>query len=111
AFAVAAIWYFNRPPAISEKDTVLLADFVNTTGEPVFDGTLKQALSVQLQQTPFLNLFPEDGVHATLASMTRSPDDRITREIGLEICRRQGLKAMIIWTIASLGRNYAVTLE
>lgn len=101
----------NRVPAITEKDTLLLADFVNTTGDVVFDGTLKQALAVQLEQTPFLNLFPEERVRETLRYMGRSADERVTKEVAREICQRQGIKAMIVGSIASLGRNYAITLE
>jgi eukaryotic-like serine/threonine-protein kinase len=108
---VAWFSYSNRVPAITEKDTLLLADFVNTTGDVVFDGTLKQALAVQLEQTPFLNLFPEERVRETLRYMGRSADERVTKEVAREICQRQGIKAMIVGSIASLGRNYAITLE
>ena len=110
--AIAAIFlYLNKPKALTDKDTVLLADFVNTTGEPVFDGTLKQALSVQLAQSPFLNIFPEERVRETLRYMNRAPDERVTRDVGLEICRRQGLKALLVGSISSLGSNYVITLE
>jgi eukaryotic-like serine/threonine-protein kinase len=110
----ASAFYFykrNSHPLMTERDTVLLTDFVNTTGEPVFDGTLKQALAVNLGQTPFLNLFPDDRVRETLRFMGRSPDDRITRDIGREICERQGIKGMLTGTIASLGSHYVITLE
>jgi serine/threonine protein kinase/tetratricopeptide (TPR) repeat protein len=103
--------YYNRAKPLSDKDTVLLADFVNTTGEPVFDGTLRQALMVHLGQTPFLNLFPEDRVRETLRFMGRSPDERITRDIGREICERQGIRALLTGSIASIGSHYAITLE
>jgi eukaryotic-like serine/threonine-protein kinase len=103
--------YAHRTQPLAERDTVLLTDFVNTTGEPVFDGTLKQALAVHLGQTPFLNLFPEDRVRETLRFMGKSPDERITRDIGREICERQGIKAMLTGSIASLGTNYVITLE
>ena len=108
-----AAWflYFNKARPLTDKDTVLLADFVNTTGEPVFDGTLKQALSVQLSQSPFLNIFPEERVRETLRYMNRAADERVTRDVGLEICRRQGLKALLIGSISSLGSNYVITLE
>jgi serine/threonine protein kinase/Flp pilus assembly protein TadD len=109
--AVAWFSFSNRAPAITEKDTLLLADFVNSTGDLVFDGTLKEALAVQLEQTPFLNLFPEEGVREMLRYMGRSPDERVTKEVAREICQRQGIKAMIIGSITSLGRNYAITLE
>jgi serine/threonine protein kinase/tetratricopeptide (TPR) repeat protein len=110
--AVAAFLYFSRKkPALTEKDTVLLADFVNTTGEPVFDGTLKQALAVQLGQSPFLNIFPDERVNETLRFMGRAPNERITKDVAKEICARQGIKAMIVGSIAGLGSHYVVTLE
>ncbi|HEX6729193.1 MAG TPA: protein kinase, partial [Pyrinomonadaceae bacterium] len=111
AAVVGLLWYLNRKPALSDKDTVLLADFVNTTGEPVFDGTLKQALSVQLGQSPFLNIFPEERVREALRYMGRPPDDRITRDVGVEICRRQGLKALLLGSISSIGSHYVITLD
>ncbi|HET9527617.1 MAG TPA: protein kinase [Pyrinomonadaceae bacterium] len=104
-------FYYHRPQPLTERDTVLVTDFVNTTGEPVFDGTLKQALAVQLGQTPFLTLFPEERVRETLRFMGRSPDDRITRDVGREICERQGIKAMLAGSITKLGSNYVITLE
>ena len=103
--------YKRNSKPLTERDTVLLADFINTTGEPVFDGTLKQALAVNLGQTPFLNLFPEDRVRETLRFMGRSPDDRITRDVGREICERQGIKAMLIGSIAGIGSHYNIILE
>jgi serine/threonine protein kinase/Flp pilus assembly protein TadD len=110
--SLTAFFYLNRQPPLTEKDTVLLADFVNTTGDSTFDGsTLKQALAVQLRQTPFLNLFPEESVRETLRYMGRHEDEHITPQVGREICRRRGLKALVVGTIASLGRNYAITLE
>ena len=109
--AAGFYFYYNRTKPLTDKDTVLLADFVNTTGEPVFDGTLKQALMVHLGQTPFLNIVPEDRVRETLRFMGRSPDERITRDIGREICERQGIRALLTGTIASIGSHYAITLE
>ena len=109
--AAGFYFYYNRNKPLTDKDTVLLADFVNTTGEPVFDGTLKQALAVHLGQTPFLNLFPEERVRETLRFMGRSPDERITRDIGREICERQGIRALLTGSIASLGSHYNITLE
>ena len=109
--AAGFYFYYNRAKPLTDKDTVLLADFVNTTGEPVFDGTLKQALMVHLGQTPYLNLFPEERVRETLRFMGRSPDERITRDIGLEICERQGLRVLLTGSIASLGSHYNITLE
>ena len=109
--AAGFYFYYNRAKPLTDKDTVLLADFVNTTGEQVFDGTLKQALAVHLGQTPFLNLFPEERVRETLRFMGRSPDERITRDIGREICQRQGIRALLTGSIASLGNNYVITVE
>jgi serine/threonine protein kinase/tetratricopeptide (TPR) repeat protein len=111
ASASAFYLYKRNSHPLTERDTILLTDFVNTTGETVFDGTLKQALAVNLGQTPFLNLFPEDRLRETLRFMGRSPDDRITRDVGREICERQGIKAMLTGTIASLGSHYVITLE
>jgi serine/threonine protein kinase/Flp pilus assembly protein TadD len=112
AATVSAVYLYRRNSRpLTERDTVLVTDFVNTTGEPVFDGTLKQALAVHLGQTPFLNLFPEDRVRETLRFMGRSPDDRVTRDVGREICERQGIKAMLTGTIATLGSHYVITLE
>jgi serine/threonine protein kinase len=109
--AVAAYFYFNRQPALTDKDTILLADFVNTTGNSVFDGALKQALAVQLGQSPFINIFGDESVRAALRFMGRSPDGRVTREIGREICQRQGLKALLAGSISGLGSHYVITLE
>jgi len=111
AVVAAVFFYFNRAQALTDKDTVLLADFANSTGEPVFDGTLKQALAVQLGQSPFLNIFPEEHVREALRFMGRSPDDRLTRDVAREICERQGLKAMLTGSISRLGSHYVITLE
>jgi serine/threonine protein kinase/tetratricopeptide (TPR) repeat protein len=112
ALIVAGVFFFLRKkPALTEKDTVLLADFVNTTGEPVFDGTLKQALAVQLGQSPFLNIFPDERVNETLRFMGKAPNERITKDVAKEICARQGLKAMIVGSIAGLGSHYVITIE
>ncbi len=111
ATAIGLVFYAKRTPLLTEKDTILLADFVNTTGDPIFDGTLKQALAVQLGQSPFLNIFSEDRIQETLRLMNRKPDERITRDIAREICARQGIKAMLLGSIASLGNNYVITLE
>jgi eukaryotic-like serine/threonine-protein kinase len=103
--------FFRKPAALTDKDTILLADFVNTTGDAVFDGTLKQALAVQLSQSPFLNIFGDDRVREALRFMGRSPDERVTRDIAREICQRQGLKALLAGSISALGSQYVVTLE
>ncbi len=114
AAVVAAALMFNFPrrsPALTERDTILLADFVNTTGNAVFDDTLKKALAVQLSQSPYLNIFPEERVRETLQYMGRSPEERLTQAVAREMCQRQGIKAMMQGSIASLGANYAITLE
>ena len=97
--------------ALTEKDTVVLADFVNTTGDPVFDGTLKQALAVQLEQSPYLNLLPESRTREALRFMGRKPDERITNDVAREICMREGAKAMLTGSIGSLGSHYVITLS
>ncbi len=97
--------------ALTEKDTVVLADFVNTTGDAVFDGTLKQALAVQLEQSPYLNLLPESRVREALRFMGRQPDERISNDVAREICMREGAKAMLAGSIASLGTHYVITLS
>jgi serine/threonine protein kinase/tetratricopeptide (TPR) repeat protein len=110
--AVGAVYWRSRQVhALTEKDSVLLADFVNTTNEPVFDGTLKQALTVQLQQSPFLNLVSDEKVRETLKYMGLSPDERVTKSRGLEICQRENIKAMLVGSIASLGSHYVVDLD
>jgi serine/threonine protein kinase/Flp pilus assembly protein TadD len=95
---------------LTEKDSILLADFTNTTGDAVFDGTLKTALQVSLAQSPFLSLVPEQATRDTLRLMGRPPDTKITPEIAREICQRRGVKAMVHGSIASLGSAYVITL-
>ena len=111
---VVAIVYFvaaRRTPALTDKDTILLADFVNTTGDPVFDATLKQALAVQLRQSPYLDIMSEDRLRDALKFMDKSPDERVTREIAREICERLGIKAMLVGSISGVGSHYAISLE
>jgi serine/threonine protein kinase/tetratricopeptide (TPR) repeat protein len=111
--AAAAIVYFvflRKKNVLTEKDTILLTDFVNTTGDPVFDETLKQALAVQLAQSPFLNIFSEDRVRDTLKYMDMA-NARVTREVGKDICARQSIKAMLLGTISGVGSHYVVLLE
>ncbi len=114
--AAAAYFYWGsglgtKQPVLTERDTILLADFDNTTGDGDFDGPLKQGLRVQLGQSPYLNIYPEERARQTLALMERQHDERITREVGREICQRRGIKVLMAGTIASLGRNYVITLE
>jgi serine/threonine protein kinase/tetratricopeptide (TPR) repeat protein len=111
AVAAAIFFYLKPAAALTDKDTILLADFVNTTGDAVFDGTLKQGLAVQLAQSPFLDVFPDARVRQTLRLMGRSADDRVTKEVAREICQRQGLKAFLAGSITNLGASYVITLE
>src|ERR1700682_38840 len=103
--------FLKRGHALTEKDSILITDFVNTTADPVFDGTLKKALAVDLEQSPYLNVFPDQKIRQTLQFMGRSPNDRITSDIGREICQRDGIKAMLNGSIDSVGGQYVVTLE
>ncbi len=112
AIAIAGFFYSPRHArALTDKDTVVLSDFVNTTGDPVFDGTLKQALAVQLEQSPYLNLLSESKIQSALKLMGHKPDERITKDLAREISQRESAKAIISGSIASLGNNYVITLE
>ncbi len=111
-FASLFVYFKSKRVALlTDKDTILLTEFDNKTGEEVFDRTLRQGLAVQLQQSPFLDIFPETRTRATLQLMSLSPDERVTRERAREICQRQGLKAFIAGTIVKFERNYSITLE
>jgi len=111
AVAIAILLRSPRAAALNERDVILLEDFANTTGDSAFDGTLKQALTVQLQQSPFLNIFPEERIRETLRYMARSPDERVTDAIGREICKRERIKAVLGGSIAMLGSHYVVALN
>ena len=111
AAGIGFFFYQQRAQAITEKDSILVTDFVNTTGDSVFDGTLKKALAVDLQQSPFLNVVPEQQVQKTLKFMGRGTDQPITSDIGREICQRDGIKAMLTGSIALLGDQYLITLQ
>jgi serine/threonine protein kinase/tetratricopeptide (TPR) repeat protein len=101
----------HRASPLTDKDTIVLADFTNSTGDPVFDDTLKTALSVSLNQSPFLNVLPDSQVASTLKLMTRPGDTRLTPEIAREVCQRAGSKAYIGGSIASLGSQYVLGLK
>ena len=109
----AAYFFFNRKtaPAFAEREPILLTDFENKTGEEIWDGTLKQALAVALEQSPYMNIFPEERARDTMKLMNRSVDDPITRAAGREICQRRNVRALLVGTIAKLERSYTVTLE
>ena len=108
--AGAIFLYLRRAPALTPKDTILLTDFVNTTGDAAFDDTLKQGLAATLEQSPYLNVLADERVRETLKYMGRSPDERVTRDIGRDICRRDGVKALIEESISPLGGHYVLTL-
>src|SRR5216684_3329086 len=95
--------YKHRVQAFTEKDTIVLADFANTTGDAVFDDSLRQGLAVDLAQSPFLNILSEQKVRQALRLMGRSPNERVTRELAQEICERQGSKAYLAGSISALG--------
>jgi eukaryotic-like serine/threonine-protein kinase len=108
---VGLVLYQRRAHAITGTDLILVTDFVNTTGDPVFDGTLKKALAVDLQQSPFLNVVPDQQVQKTLRFMGKGADEPVTSSIGREICQRDGIKAMLNGSIALVGSQYLITLE
>ncbi len=111
ALAVAGYFYFHRTPRLTDKDTIVLADFINSTGDPVFDGTLRQGLAVQLEQSPFLNLLSEDRIQKTLRLMKQPADARLTPELAKEICERTASAAVLDGSIVSLGSHYVLGLR
>jgi eukaryotic-like serine/threonine-protein kinase len=115
AALIATAVFVGRPRqsggALTNRDTIILADFANTTGDPVFDSTLKVALAVALEQSPFLKVFPDDRAHQALLLMQRSPTEAITPPIAREIAQRERLKALVAGSIATLGQHYVVALE
>jgi eukaryotic-like serine/threonine-protein kinase len=110
--AVGARLLFPRKVhALTDKDTIVLADFTNTTGDPVFDGTLRQGMMVQLEQSPFLSLVSDQRIQKTLTLMGRPAEARLTPEIGREVCQRTGSAAVLDGSIASLGTQYVLGLR
>ena len=101
--AVAGVIYSRRPAPLTDKDTIVLAEFTNTTGDPVFDDTLRQGLAVQLQQSPFLSLISDERIGKTLAMMQQSPETRLTPGIAQAVCVRTASAAVLDGSIASLG--------
>ena len=108
---VGYMWWSSRGPALTEEDYLLITEFVNTTGDDVFDGTLKQALAVKIEESPYLNVVPDEQIQKTLDRMERPADTRVTQVIGREICQRQNVKAMLTGEISSLGQSYVVNLN
>jgi eukaryotic-like serine/threonine-protein kinase len=111
ALSVGGYFYLRRTPKLTDKDTIVLADFSNTTGDSVFDGTLRQGLAVQLEQSPFLSLISDDRIQQVLRLMAKPADARLTLEISREICERTASAAVLDGSIASLGSQYVLTLR
>jgi tetratricopeptide (TPR) repeat protein len=111
ATAIGVLVYASRTRAFSERDAVVIADFANSTGEPVFDDTLKEALDVQLRQSPYLTVVPEQRVQTTLRLMGRGPDQPLTREVARDLCERTASKAMLAGAISQLGTSYVISLD
>jgi tetratricopeptide (TPR) repeat protein len=111
AAAVIYIWTHQGGGTLTSRDTIILTDFINTTGDPVFDSTLKVAMAVALEQSPFLKVFSDERAHEDLLLMQRAPNEGITRELARQIAQREQLKAFVAGSIASLGRHYVVSLE
>jgi serine/threonine protein kinase/tetratricopeptide (TPR) repeat protein len=109
--AVGGYFLFHRAPKLTEKDTIVIADFGNSTGDTAFDDTLKQALSVQLAQSPFLNILSDQKVSDTLHMMGRPPGDRLSKDVAREICQRTSSTAMLSGTIAQVGDRYSLVLK
>lgn len=103
--------FFHRSPVLTEKDTVVLADFANSTGDPVFDGALRQGLHVQLEQSPFLSLISDERIQQTLRLMDKPATAHVSPEIARQVCERTGSAAVLNGSIASLGSQYVLGLQ
>jgi len=111
ALSVGGYFYLHRAPKLTDKDTIVLADFNNTTGDSVFDGTLRRGLAVQLEQSPFLSLISDERIQQVLRLMGKPADARLTPEIAREICERTASAAVLDGSIASLGSQYVLGLR
>jgi serine/threonine protein kinase len=110
--AIGGWLFFSRKAhALTDKDTIVLADFTNTTGDAVFDGTLRQGLSVQLEQSPFLSIISDQQIQQTLRMMDQQPDAKLTPEIARELCQRTASAAVLDGSIAQIGTQYLLTLK
>jgi eukaryotic-like serine/threonine-protein kinase len=109
--AIALYWRSHRSVKLTDKDTIVLADFTNTTGDTVFDGTLRQGLSVQLEQSPFLSIISDQQMHQTLKMMDQKPDARLTSDLARELCQRTASAAVLDGSIAQIGTQYLLTLK
>ena len=104
-------FYFHHTPKLTDKDTIVLSDFDNKTGDTVFDDTLRQGLSVQLEQSPFLSIVSDQQIRQTLQMMGEKPDAKLTPEIARELCQRTGSAAVLDGSIAQIGTQYLLTLK
>src|SRR5579864_7059121 len=111
ALGASSYFLFHRKPKLTDKDTIVLADFSNTTGDPVFDDTLRQGMAVQLEQSPFLSLISDERIQQMLKLMAKPADARLTPEVSREICERTASAAVLDGSIASLGSQYVLTLR
>ena len=111
ALAVGSYFYFHRTPKLTDKDTIVLADFDNKTGDAIFDDTLNTALNVSLRQSPFLSVLSDQQVAENLKLMTRPADTKLTPAVTRELCQRAGSKAYIAGTVGSLGSEYVLGLK
>ena len=111
AAVVAGWWFAPRTPALTQEDEILVADIDNKTGEPIFDDTLRQALTIQLRQSPFLNVVSDDRVREALRFMKRKPGEPLTMTVAREVCQRQNVKAMLHGSIGRLGDSYVIDLN
>ena len=102
---------FSASPKLTDKDTIVLVDFTNTTGDPVFDGTLRQGLAVQLEQSPFLNLLSDQRIAQTLSLMDKPKETRLTPDLGREVCQRTASTAVLDGSIAQIGTQYNLILK
>jgi eukaryotic-like serine/threonine-protein kinase len=109
--ALVAWRVISSRPALTGTDVILLASFVNKTGDPIFDNSLDKALEVKLTESPFLSVLQDADVRRTMRTMRHEPDERVTQDLGIEICKRQGLKAVVVPEIAAFGSKYLITLE
>ncbi len=114
--AVAAIagglyWRSQRPPKLTDKDTIVIADFANSTGDPVFDDTLRQALSAQLSQSPFLNVLSNRKVRGALKELNRSASEPLTEDVAREVCQLHGQQGHADRLHGPLGKSYVLGLK
>src|SRR5262249_42813828 len=111
AAAAGGYYFFHNAPVLTERDTLVLADFENSTGDAGFDYALKQGLAVQLGQSPYLSILPDEKVRDTLKLMGRAPGERLTPTVAREICQRAGSKVYLTGSIGNLGSQYVLGIN